>query len=147
LRRFSFVLSLPVILSLAACGGNAPETAASTPPAAETPATPAATTAEPDAAPLFGSWGYDAPACTSPIVISASAFEGAENSCEISGFEQNGDGSFTASLSCSSQGQTANERIAMTPIFGPQGEGVRLAYLDRGGDPVTVFRCRAARAN
>jgi hypothetical protein len=147
LRQFSFVLSLPVIISLAACGGNAPETVASAPPATEAAATPAVTTAEPDVAPLFGSWGYDAPACTSPIVISASAFEGAENSCEISGFEQNGDGSFTASLSCSSQGQAANERVAMTPIFGPQGEGVRLAYLDRGGDPVTVFRCRAARAD
>jgi hypothetical protein len=118
---------------------TAPAEAATAP--AGTPAAPAS-----DAAPLFGSWGFDAPACSSPILISATSFEGAENTCEIGGFTDNGDGSFTASLDCSSQGQTANERVAMTPIFGPQGEGIRLSYLDRGGDPVTVFRCRTPQS-
>jgi hypothetical protein len=93
---------------------------------------------------LFGTWGYDAPACSSPIAIAETSFEGAENVCRISEFADNGDGSFTASLDCTSQGQTASERVAMTPLFGPLGEGVRLEYLDRGVDPVTVFRCRTA---
>jgi hypothetical protein len=152
LRRFPFVLSVPFLLAIAACGQNPPEAPSSTQPAATAPAeaatAPAGTPAAPasDAAPLFGSWGFDAPACSSPILISATSFEGAENTCEIGGFTDNGDGSFTASLDCSSQGQTANERVAMTPIFGPQGEGIRLSYLDRGGDPVTVFRCRTPQS-
>ena len=33
----------------------------------------------------------------------------------------------------------------MEPLFGPQGEGIRLSYLDRGGDPVTVFSCPTPR--
>lgn len=139
------LLSLPLVLGLVACGGDSPQPPAADPPAAEAPApeapdTPALATAE--LAPLFGSWGFDAPTCSSPIAISETAFQGAENSCEITGFAANGDGSYTATLACSSQGQTANERIAMTPLFGPLGEGVRLNYLDRGGEPVTVFRCR-----
>lgn len=152
MRRFSAILALPLLAALAACGGGTPETPATTPPPAETPAEtpPAAETpatqspaAEADLGPIFGSWGFDAPACTAPIVIAANSFQGAENSCEISGFTDNGDGSYTAAMSCSSQGQTANERVAMTPIFGPQGEGVRLDYLDRDGDPVNLFSCRA----
>jgi hypothetical protein len=147
--RFAFA-ALPLVLVLAACGGGAPATPAANQQAAAQPAAapaaqPAATTAAaPDLTPLFGTWGYDAPACSSPIRIAENTFEGAENSCEISGFTDNGDGSVTASLSCSSQGQTSDEQIAMTPLFGPQGEGVRLDYLDREGDPVTVFRCRTS---
>jgi hypothetical protein len=111
------------------------------------PLAPAATTRpaeaaeNPDFAALFGTWGYDAPACSSPIAIAETSFQGAENACDISDFVDNGDGSFTATMACTSQGETASERIAMTPLFGPQGEGVRLDYLDRQGAPVTVFRC------
>ncbi len=146
--RFAFA-ALPLVLVLAACSGDAPATPAANQQAAVQPAAapaaqPATTTAAVDLTPLFGTWGYDAPACSSPIRIAENAFEGAENSCQISGFTDNGDGSFTASLSCSSQGQTNAEKIAMTPLFGPQGEGVRLDYLDREGDPDTVFRCRTS---
>jgi hypothetical protein len=150
--RFFFA-ALPLVVVLTACGGgNVPQApagnqqAATEPVASQAPtapaAQPAATAASPDLSPLFGTWGFDAPACSSPIKIAETSFEGAENSCEISGFVDNGDGSFTATLACSSQGQTADERIAMTPLFGPQGEGVRLDYLDRQGEPVTVFRCK-----
>jgi hypothetical protein len=151
--RFLFA-AVPMLVVLAACGGNAPQAPASNQQAAtETVASqaptapaaqPAATAAAPDLNPLFGTWGFDAPVCSSPIKIAETSFEGAENSCAISGFTDNGDGSFTASLSCSSQGQAADERIAMTPLFGPQGEGVRLDYLDREGEPVTVFRCKTS---
>jgi hypothetical protein len=152
LRRHLVLLALP--LMLAACdSSNPPAPAANAPaaqPAAKAPATPAANAAPAAAAataPLFGSWAADPANCGTPIVISATSFEGAENSCDISGFTDNGDGTFVAAMSCNSQGQTANERIQMEPLFGPAGEGVRLSYLDRGGDPVVVFRCAAPRPN
>jgi hypothetical protein len=148
LRRYLVVLALPLVL--AACDNNQPAPAATTPadkPAAQAPATPAAPAAAGATAPLFGSWATDPANCGTPIVISATSFAGAENSCEISGFTDNKDGTYTAAMSCNSQGQTANERIQMEPIFGPAGEGVRMTYLDRGGDPVVVFRCPAPRAN
>ena len=140
------LLALVLPLALAACD-NSPKPAATTPaeqPAAGAPAAPAPAAPAGDAAlaPVIGTWGFDAPACTAPITIAANAFEGAENSCEISGWTDNGDGTMTAAMTCNSQGQTASESIKMTPLFGPAGEGIRLAYVDRGGDPVTVFRCK-----
>ncbi len=148
MRRHLFLIALPLVL--AACDSNPPTPAANAP--AEQPAASArdanvAPAAAAATAPLFGSWATDPANCGTPIVISATSFEGAENSCEISGFTDNGDGTFTAAISCNSQGQAANERIQMEPIFGPAGEGVRMSYLDRGGDPVVVFRCPVPRAN
>lgn len=150
MRRHLPILVLPLLL--AACDNNPPAQSSGQPaaeapaaPATEAPAAeaPASSTPDADTAPLFGSWAVDVPACTSPIVISATSFEGAENTCDITELADNGDGTFTASLACTSQGQSASERIALEPIFGPVGEGVRLTYLDRGGDPVVLFRCRA----
>src|SRR5688500_11691746 len=87
LRLFPLVLSLPFLLAIAACGQNPPEAPSSTQPAATAPAEPAATApSDTAAAPLFGSWGFDAPACSAPIQISATSFEGAENTCEIGDF-------------------------------------------------------------
>ena len=144
MRQLVLALSIPLLL--AACDQNpAPpgsETASQDVARVETPA-PAA--ADP-ATPLFGRWAADLSKCGTPIVISASRFEGAENICDITELAENADGTFTASLSCTGEGQTISERIEMTPIFGPTGEGIRLNYLDRGGDPVTVFRCKAAAA-
>jgi hypothetical protein len=145
-RRFFLIAALP--FALAACSSDQPapqappaNPPAASPPAAEAPAqsTPASDVAK---APLFGNWAADLANCGSPIVISETRFEGAENSCEISSIEDDGDGSFTVSMSCNSQGQTSAERISMMPAFGPQGEGIVLRYLDRGGDPVSVFRCK-----
>jgi hypothetical protein len=120
-------------------------------PAAAAPATPtvtpaAAPTGNAQLAPLVGNWAASPANCSAPIQIAENSFKGAENSCEITGWTDNGDGTFTAAMSCNSQGQTAKENITMTPLFGPQGEGIRLAYDDRGGDPVTVFRCPKPKA-
>ena len=148
MRRHLTVLLLPLVL--AACDTNTPAPTSEQPasePAAQTPATPAASAAPAsDTAPLFGTWGVDAPVCSMPIVIAETSFQGAENSCDITELADNGDGTFTASLACLSEGESANERISMEPIFGPVGEGLRLTYLDRGGDPVVVFRCSAPPA-
>jgi hypothetical protein len=149
-RLHFLVIAVPAVLSLAGCGQNEsqPQAPASELPAAAAPAAPAAAApASADTAPLFGRWASDPANCANlAIAISADSFEGAENSCKIASLSDNGDGSFTASLDCASQGQTSSERVAMTPIFGPAGEGVRLSYLDRGGDPVTVFRCPVPRS-
>jgi hypothetical protein len=146
-RLHFLVIAVPAALSLAACGQNEsqPQVPATEQPAAAAPAAAAPVSA--DTAPLFGRWASDPANCANlAITISADSFEGAENSCKIASLSDNGDGSFTASLDCASQGQTNSERVAMTPIFGPAGEGVRLSYLDRGGDPVTVFRCPVPRS-
>ncbi len=142
---------LPLTLVLAACDSS-PKPAATTPAPAATPAVtqPAAPAAQSSGNasldPLIGSWASSPANCGAPITIAANSFKGAENSCEISGWTDNGDGTFTAAMSCNSQGQKADEKITMTPLFGPQGEGIRLAYNDRGGDPVTVFRCSSPKA-
>jgi hypothetical protein len=140
LRRLLLACSIPLILS--ACDQNPapPQSAAQATPASAPASQPA--DADSETAPLFGRWAADLSNCGTPIVISATSFEGAENICDITEFADNGDGSFTASMSCTGEGQTVTERIAMTPLFGPAGEGIRLNYLDRGGDPVTVFRCK-----
>jgi hypothetical protein len=140
-RRFLVIAALP--LALAACNSDQPATQApaSNPPAAEAPSQPAPVT-DVAKAPLFGSWAADLANCGTPILISETRFEGAENICDITSIEDNGDGSFTVSMSCNSQGQVSSERVSMLPAFGPQGEGIVLKYLDRGGDPVSVFRCK-----
>ena len=146
------VVVLPLLL--AACDGGTP-----TPPAADTPApAPAvevqqpAATVEPvaparelDLQPVVGSWGFDAPTCSAPIAIDGTSFRGLENVCEVTGWTVDGD-TYTATMTCTGEGTTTSERLAMTALFGPQGEGLRLNHLDRGGDPVLVFRCRAPRS-
>lgn len=153
------VLGLPLLLSACDSAPQAPassappaeQRAASQAPAADAPAAaaPAAQPSGLDAAtmaPLIGSWAADAAGCARPIVTTATSFRGAENVCEITGWTDSGDGTHTAALTCTAEGQTVNERIAMTPLFGPTGEGLRLDYLDReGADPVTVFRCPTPR--
>jgi hypothetical protein len=137
---------IPLTLVLAACDSSQKPAATTTTVTA--PAAPAATPATADAAlePLIGTWAATTGNCSTPITIAANSFKGYENSCEISGWTDNGDGTFTAAMSCTAEGKTADEKITMTPLFGPQGEGIRLAYDDRGGDPVTVFRCSRPKA-
>ena len=150
MRPIGLLTALPLFAILAACDQSPPKPPAETPatqaPAAQAPATPAALkpAATPAAAaPLFGSWAADLRECdTFAVQISATQFLGAENQCDITGLTDNGDGTFTANLACNSQGQSASERIQMTPVFAPSGEGVTLNYLDRGGDPVTLLRCK-----
>lgn len=142
MRPYHLFHALPLIAILAACDQNPapppapPQAPAATQPAAAVAATPTA------AAPLFGTWAANLSECGAfPVSISADRFEGAENLCDITALSDNGDGTFTASLACTSQGQNTTERIQMTPVFAPTGEGVVLNYLDRGQTRVTLLRC------
>lgn len=152
MRPYLLALSvLPLTLALAACDSSPKPTAtteqAAIPAAATPAATPAAgSTGNAQLDPLVGNWAADPASCGTPISIAANSFKGAENSCEITGWTDNGNGTYTAAMSCTGEGQTVTEKITMTPLFGPQGEGVRLVYDDRGGEPVTVFRCPKPRA-
>ena len=141
--------ALPLVALLAACDDNpkppvAELPAITAPAAAASPARAAATPASAAAAePMFGSWSASLANCdTAAVTITATEFLGAENRCDITRLDDNGDGTFTAGLACTSQGQTASENIRMTPVFAPTGEGVVLEYLDRGGERVTLLRCR-----
>ncbi|MEQ1770176.1 MAG: hypothetical protein ABL879_10075 [Devosia sp.] len=150
------VLATPLVL--AACSGSAPPatesssaSAAAPQAAAEKPAAPAAAPAEASLLdPLYGKWAVDLKQCEGPgpgaITISETRFEGAENGCDINGFTDNKNGTFTAALTCSSQGQTANENIQMRPIFAPTGEGIDMVYLNRKNATFTVLRCKQPAA-
>jgi hypothetical protein len=131
-----------VLLCLSACtgGGQAPSQSASQEPATQP-------TAATDKAlePLFGTWGLDPAKCDQVLTISKTRFEGAENGCDIASFADNGDGSYTAAMTCSSQGQSASENIKMRPVFAPTGEGVELTYLDRDNLETLLLRCGAAK--
>jgi hypothetical protein len=148
-------LGVPLLLAAGSGGTPPPATpAASSSAAPQTAATaPQSAAAAPASAeglaPLFGTWPADLSQCgqtTGPIKISQTRFEGAENGCDISGYADNGDGTFTAALACQSQGQTANENIRMRPIFAPTGEGIDLIYVDRGNQAFTVLRCKEPKA-
>ena len=92
--------------------------------------------------PLFGTWATDLNNCDNgAITISQSRFEGAENGCDIASIVDTGGWNFVATLSCTSQGGTAQERIGMVPLYAPSGEGIGLTYLDRDNQQVTVLRC------
>lgn len=147
------IVSVALVSLLAACDNSPkpPPAQQAATPAAPAPAT-AAAPASPSApavaasneatAPLMGSWAADLAACGSAaITISATRFDGAENKCEITSLTDNGDGSFTANLSCTGEGAAASERISMRPLFAPTGEGIGLTYLDRGNTETTVLRC------
>ena len=147
MRRILSAASLLPVLLLAACGGDTPPAQSTATPsaAAAAPAQPAAASDD-DLTPLFGAWGLDPSRCDQVIKISRTRFEGAENGCDISSFTDNGDGSYTAAMSCTSHGQTANEQIKMEPVFAPTGEGVELTYINRDNLKTTLLRCGAAEA-
>jgi hypothetical protein len=140
LLPLSLLLVLPL---LAACDSSTPPKApAANAPATTTPAkapavstgkTPAATTAAlpAGARPLLGSWAaLDCTDKTGLTVISASSYSAGGKSCDIA-LSDNKDGTFGAS--CNKQ------TLKLTPIFGPAGEGIRIAVGD--AKPATVFRC------
>jgi hypothetical protein len=155
------VIAVLAMSALAACGGNTPapppeqnaEAPAAEAPAAPQPAAPRpAPAAEGTAAsasavaPMIGTWAADLANCQNgAITITETRFEGAENGCDITSIVDNGDGSFTATLSCTAEGAATTERISMVPLFAPTGEGIGLTYLDRGNEAVTVLRCVAPR--
>jgi hypothetical protein len=146
--RLAAVL-VPAFL-LSACGGGSnpppaqPSAAASTAePAAPAPAPPQTKAAsDKDLAPLFGTWGLDPANCgTQVLKISKTRFEGPGSGCDITAFNDNGDGTYTATMTCTAKGQSSSERIQMRPIFAPTGEGIDLTYLDRDNLKSEVLRC------
>jgi len=153
--RLLYLLSPLCLLALAACGGSQPaasssETVAAAPaPAATAKAPVLATTAPAGPAPadsvlkpLFGNWALDISQCNSQVLkISKTRFEGPGSGCDINGFSDNGNGSYTASMACTANGSTTNERVSMRPIFAPTGEGIDLVYLDRNNLASEVLRC------
>jgi hypothetical protein len=135
-----------LLVLLAACGGNQPTGAASsaTQQTAQA-AAPAAPAGDDALAPLFGDWALDLAQCTGgqTLQISKVRFEGPGSGCDITGFTDNGDGTYTAAMSCTANGKTATEKIQMRPIFAPTGEGIDLVYLNRDNLQSTVLRCPA----
>jgi len=155
--RASSLLPFLLIIPLAACGGGTPpaESSSTTTQAADATAPAAAPAAvkaasgkpakDADLKPLFGTWALDPAQCGAQVLtISKARFEGPGSGCDISGFADNGNGSFTATMSCTSSGQAATERISMRPIFAPSGEGIDLIYLDRKNLTSEVLRCNAS---
>lgn len=144
-------LSVPaVLLSLAACGDNGPvnpPTEPAAPVTADDPSAPAArgqTSMLPGrgATSFVGRWAADVSWCAAPqgerrpIEISSTRFEGYENSCSIAAVEEVADG-YVATLACLSEGAARSERVR----FQVSQDVMRLTYLDRAGDPVTLRKC------
>ncbi|MBI4920718.1 MAG: hypothetical protein HY834_03145 [Devosia nanyangense] len=127
-----FALALPLLL--AGCGSNAPLAAASS----EASSASAAPAADDALAPLVGTWALDVAQCGGQVLkISKTRFDGPDSGCDITGYTDNGDGTFTAAMSCSG----TNETVQMRPIFAPTGEGIDLTYVDRDNLKTTVLRC------
>jgi len=147
MRQFRLAAAIVVPGLLAACGGGNPPPAQPSTQASAPSTTQVATPATADAIkPLFGDWGLDPAHCGDQVLkISAKRFEGPGSGCDITGFTDNGDGTLTAAMSCTANGQTSKERISMRPIFGPTGEGIDLIYLDRKNLASEVLRCDATK--
>jgi hypothetical protein len=136
-----------LLLPLAACGGDAapPATTSSAqaPAASQTPAQTAAPVGDDTLAPLFGIWSTDVAQCTTANVlkISRARFDGPGSGCDITGFNDGGNGTVNAALTCGTSGQKTAETIRMRPIFTPTGEGIDLVYVNRDNLASTVLRC------
>lgn len=86
------------------------------------------------ARPLLGTWAPSLDQCgdtSVQTVVTAARFESPERSCPLA-LTDNGDGTFT--LAC------GKEKVKMTPIFAPTGEGINLVGGD--GSKQTVLRCQ-----
>lgn len=141
-------------LFLAACGASEtnPPTEPAAPiktPEAEVPAVtptapPGVGAIMPGAGPVsfVGRWAANRAWCANPrgaerpIEISATRFEGYENSCGILSVNQVADG-YEAGLACSAEGQTSRERVRLSV----QGEALELTWLNRNSATVSLVRC------
>lgn len=152
MRHLHLAAVLVPALLLTACGGGSNPPPAQ-PSASQQPATPAPAAppkgkpaSDKDLKPLIGNWGLDPANCGDQVLkISKKRFEGPGSGCDITAFTDNGDGTFTAAMSCKANGQTSQERIQMRPIFAPTGEGIDLVYLDRNNLASEVLRCEAPK--
>ncbi len=147
LRRLAPV---PLVFALAACGENAPKNPPTEPAAAiavddrAAPAAQGQTSMLPGrgATSFVGRWSADVSWCAAPqgerrpIEITSTRFEGYENACEIAAVDEVADG-YVATLACVSEGTARSERVR----FQVTQDVMRLTYLDRAGDPVTLRKC------
>ena len=149
MRQLRLAAIIVPALLLTACGGGNPPAPAQPSTQPDVPAPPAvvqSTTPAKDAdiKPVFGTWGLDPANCSDQVLtISKKQFAGPGSACGVTGWSDNGNGSYTAAMSCKASGQTSNERVQMRPIFTPTGEGIDLVYLDRNNLQTEVLRCDA----
>lgn len=91
---------------------------------------------------FVGRWAANVEWCAAPkgegrpIEITATRFEGYENSCAIADVEQIANG-YEARLQCQSEGTTSTERVRMVVT----GQSMTLTYLDRGAPRKTLTNC------
>lgn len=136
LATFCLLLVLPL---LAACD-NSPKapagdgaTVAPSKPVATKPVAAVPASFPIGARPMLGTWAADAVACTDAAkvtTVSATSYDLGGKACELA-LKDNKDGTFAAT--CGQQNMT------LTPIFGPSGEGIRVAMGN--AKPANVFRC------
>lgn len=143
-------LIAPLAAVLAACGDNGPvnpPTEPAAPIGVTDPTGPAAagqTSMLPGRGPdsFVGRWAADVSWCATPrgaerpIEITSTRFEGYENACDIATVDEVADG-YVATLACVSEGMARSERVR----FQVSEEVMRMTYLDRAGDPVTLRKC------
>ena len=137
-------LILPAaVLALAACepAAEAPE-APPTEPSAGAPVTPEPTPEPiPTPAAYVGAWAADPAWCEyttgpeRPVRITATRFEGYENSCDMTEV-QPADGGWTATFTCQAEGMTNVESVDMRP----SGDQLELTWIG-SGQSVTFTRC------
>lgn len=149
MRQLRLAAIIVPALLLTACGGGTPPTPAQPSAQPDVPSPPPvvqSTTPAKDAdiKPLFGTWGLDPANCGDQVLkISKKQFAGPGSACDVTGWSDNGNGTYTAAMSCKANGQASTERIQMRPIFAPTGEGIDLVYLDRNNLQSEVLRCDA----
>jgi predicted small lipoprotein YifL len=91
---------------------------------------------------FVGRWAADVAWCAAPegdgrpIEITATRFEGYENSCAIGSIDEVADG-YVATLACVAEGTSSEERVKMSVAE----EVLTLTYLDRSGEPVELRKC------
>ena len=139
-----------LLVGLAGCGDNGPVNPPTEPAAPVTVEDPSAPPARGQTSMLpgrgatsfVGRWASDVSWCAAPqgdrrpIEITSTRFEGYENSCEIAAVDEVADG-YVATLACASEGTVRSERVR----FQVSQDIMRLSYLDRAGEPVTLKKC------
>ena len=138
--RLSILSLLLVLPFLAACDSSTPKapaggtaTTAPAKPAATKPAATVPASFPIGARPMLGTWAADLANCGDAaklLTVSATTYAVAGKSCDLAVTDSK-DGSFAATC--------GKQKMTLTPIFGPSGEGIRIVQGD--AKPVNVFRC------
>ncbi|WP_309629646.1 hypothetical protein [Brevundimonas sp.] len=141
-----------LVLLLGGCGEDGPKNPPTEPAAPITVENPSAPPARGQTSMLpgrgatsfVGRWAADVSWCAAPqgerrpIEITSTRFVGYENACRIAAVDEVADG-YVATLACMSEGTARSERVR----FQVTQDVMRLSYLDRAGDPVTLRKCTA----